>query len=136
MNRTLFAAPAVALIVGVAMAANGLAMLLAGPAWYHAVPGVTQTGPFNPHFVEDIGAAYLATGASLVWFAWRASPASRGAAAAGTAFLALHALIHVAGAVGDAEDAAHLARDFLGVFLPPLLAGAAVWTAFRETHHA
>ncbi|HEY0437704.1 MAG TPA: hypothetical protein VGC92_13770, partial [Phenylobacterium sp.] len=47
------------------MAGNGLAMLFAGLWWYGVVPGVTATGPFNPHFVRDIGAAYLVSGTAL-----------------------------------------------------------------------
>ena len=109
------------------MAANGLAMLLAGPAWYAAVPGVTETGPFNPHFVKDIGAAYLTAGALLAAFAWKATSLARGGAIAGVVFLGLHGLIHLAEAVGDPDGAMHLARDFAGVLLPPVLALVAVW---------
>jgi hypothetical protein len=32
---------------------------------------VTATGPYNPHFVRDIGAAYLVTGLGAAWFAWK-----------------------------------------------------------------
>jgi hypothetical protein len=127
MTRTLLAQRLLALLVGLAMAANGIAMLLAGPAWYAAVPGVTETGPFNPHFVKDIGAAYLTAGAGLAAYAWRASPLARGAAMAGVLFLGLHGLIHLTEAIGDADGAMHLARDFAGVLLPPILALAAVW---------
>ena len=59
----------VARIVGLGLIANGLTMLAVPPAWYDLVPGVPQTGPLNPHFVRDIGAAYLVAGATLVWFA-------------------------------------------------------------------
>jgi len=111
------------------MAANGIAMLAAGPDWYAAVPGVTETGPFNPHFVKDIGAAYLTAGAGLVAFAWRGSLLARGAAIAGVVFLGLHGLIHLAEAVGDPDGAMHLTRDFAGVLLPPILALVAVWPA-------
>ena len=41
---------------------NGLMMLLAGAAWYASVPGVSETGPYNPHFIQDIGAAFLVAG--------------------------------------------------------------------------
>ena len=44
-----------AAILAVPTLLNGLAMLVAGPFWYGTVPGVTATGPFNPHFVQDIG---------------------------------------------------------------------------------
>jgi hypothetical protein len=127
MSRIQIAQRLLAAAVGLAMAANGIAMLLAGPDWYAAVPGVTATGPFNPHFVKDIGAAYLAAGAGLAAFAWRPSAFARGAAAAGILFLGLHGLIHLAEAAGDPDGAMHLARDFAGVLAPPILALAAIW---------
>ena len=52
--------------------------MLAGPLhWYHELPAaVPDTGPFNPHFVRDIGCAFFAVGVALVWAAfaprWRA----------------------------------------------------------------
>ncbi len=127
MTRILIAQRLLAAVIGLAMAANGIAMLLAGPAWYAAVPGVTETGPFNPHFVKDIGAAYLTAGAALAAFAWRGSALARGAAIAGVVFLGLHGLIHLAEAVADPDGAMHFARDFAGVLLPPILAVAAIW---------
>ena len=46
-------------------ALNGSMMLFAGPSWYASVPGVSETGPFNPHFVQDIGAPFLVAGLAL-----------------------------------------------------------------------
>lgn len=132
MTRIRLARRLLALAVGLAMAANGLAMLVAGPEWYSAVPGVTETGPFNPHFVKDIGAAYLVAGLGLAWFAAKASALAHGAAIAGVLFLGLHALVHLAEAVGDPDGAMHLARDFAGVLLPPIAALAAIWS-FRSS---
>jgi hypothetical protein len=106
---------------------SGVAMLLAGRWWYGAVPGVVTTGPFNPHFVKDIGAAYLASGLAFAWRAARPSPAAAGASAAGAAFLALHGLIHLVEAVGDPTGLADLARDFPAVILPAVIA---VWIAW------
>ena len=127
-----------AAILALTMGGNGVAMLAAGRWWYGAVPGVTRTGPFNPHFVKDIGAAYLVAGAAFAWLAARATPAARGAAAAAAAFLGLHAAVHLAEAAGAPAGLADLARDFPGVFLPALLAA---WTAAtpyqpREPRHA
>src|SRR3546814_5409650 len=73
---------------------NGLAMLFAGLWWYGAVPGVTATGPYNPHFVRDIGAAYLVTGLAAAWFAWKPRQGWP-ALVAGAAFLTLHSAVHV-----------------------------------------
>jgi len=113
-------------LIALAMGLNGLAMLLAGRWWYGAVPGVTATGPFNPHFVKDIGAAYLTVGAAFAWLAAARTEPARGAALAGAAFLSLHGLIHLAEAVGDPTGLADLARDFPAVILPAIVA---VWVA-------
>ena len=54
-----------AAILAIPTVLNGLAMLVAGPLWYETVPGVPDTGPFNPHFVQDIGVAFLVAGLAL-----------------------------------------------------------------------
>src|SRR3954466_11840580 len=111
-------------IVGAALAlilgGNGLVMLFAGLWWYGVVPGVTATGPFNPHFVRDIGAAYLVAGGSLAAFA--AWPRQAWAAVVGSAaFQTLHVAVHVFDAVCGAQPLHDVARDFAGVYLPTLL---------------
>jgi hypothetical protein len=124
--------------LALAMAANGLAMLAAGPWWYRAVPGVVETGPFNPHFAKDIGAAYLVVGVAFAWLAARPTAMARGAAVAAAAFLALHGLIHLAEAASDPRGLTDLARDFPGVILPALVALFLTLTPYgpRELRHA
>jgi len=53
----------IAALLGVALIANGVFMLVALADWYVAVPGVTATGPFNQHFLRDIGLIFLLLGA-------------------------------------------------------------------------
>jgi hypothetical protein len=77
---------------------NGVVMLADGRHWYHTVPGVVFTGPYNPHFVQDIGATFLAAGLGLIARAWR--PQLWPAAVVGAGFLVLHAAIHVVMLVG------------------------------------
>ena len=64
--------------LGLLLAANGFLMLLDPAQWYAIVPGVPETGPLNPHFVRDIGAAYVVTGVAIGWLARdaRAVPAA------------------------------------------------------------
>jgi uncharacterized protein YjeT (DUF2065 family) len=112
-------------IVGIGLVANGLTMLAIPDTWYALVPGVSQTGPFNPHFVRDIGAAYLVAGVTLVWFA--VDRAKRPAAQAGATFLAIHALVHLWDAAAGREHAHQLLVDLPTVFLPPALA---IWIAW------
>ena len=82
------------------------------------MPGVAETGPFNPHFARDAGAAFLVAAAGLFWMGQdrRAWPA--GAVAAG--FLGLHGLIHVWDGLAGREAPAHLLLDL------PLLLGFAL----------
>jgi len=114
--------------LGVACAANGVFMLLAPAAWYHAAPGVPETGPLNQHFVRDIGCAFLVTGVSLVWFALDVR--ARAAAMAGAAFLALHALVHVADAMAGREALFRAVLDVPTVYLSALIA---LWIAWPQS---
>lgn len=41
---------------------NGLYMLVDPATWYVIVPTVTGTGPFNQHFIRDIGISHLLVG--------------------------------------------------------------------------
>ena len=53
-------------LFGAMNVANGLWMLLAPASWYHGLPAeVPDTGPLNPHFVRDIGAAFATIGAAF-----------------------------------------------------------------------
>jgi hypothetical protein len=110
-------AAALALLLG----GNGVVMLFDGLWWYGVVPGVTATGPYNPHFVRDIGAAYLVAGLGAAWFAWKPREGWPALVAA-AAFLSLHAAIHVFDAACGTKPLADVIRDFGGVYLPTLLA--------------
>jgi len=119
-------------ILGLGLATNGLIMLGVPAGWYAAVPGVADSGPFNAHFIRDIGAAYLVAGAALVWFA--ANPIALLAAQAGAAFLAIHALVHLWDAAAGREHVRQLLVDLPTVFLPPILAIWIVWP--RASRHS
>jgi len=125
MRRTLAAILAVSNVI------NGLTMLLSGPFWYVTVPGAAETGPFNAHFVQDVGAAFLVAGLALAARAWRVNywPA----AVAGAGFLAAHALIHLAAIVAGHDH--HATFDVVAVVLPSALA---LYSAFpsKGEHHA
>ncbi len=119
----------------VTTAANGLFMLFAPSAWYAVVPGVSGTGPFNPHFVRDIGCAFLVVAIGFGWMAWVGERA-RPAAVAGTAFLGLHAMVHLADLVAGRESLHHVAGDALFLFLPTALAAWVVRPATAATRPA
>ena len=98
--------------------ANGGWMVISPQGWYTAVPGVTHTGPYNPHFILDIGFIYLATGAMLAAaLVWRrhAVPLVSGSAI----WVVLHAVLHVV-ELGHGS-AGHALTEAAGVLAPAFL---------------
>jgi hypothetical protein len=117
----------VAALLGVALVANGIFMLVSPENWYFAVPGVASTGPFNQHFLRDIGLIFLLLGGAFVVGAAR--PQLRVLLwAAPTIWLLGHALFHVwEVAVGICPPSA-IARDFPAVTLPAIIGVAlTIW---------
>jgi hypothetical protein len=113
---------ALAAIFGAIGALNGAFMLIDGARWYDTVPGLAHTGPYNAHFVADIGAAYFVAGLALMARAWR--PQLWPAAIAGAAFMVAHALIHVADLTLQRSGDPRV--DVFLVILPSLIAA---WAA-------
>lgn len=115
-----------AIVLGLGGAANGAFMLAAPPLWYDSVPGLAHTGPFNPHFVSDIGVAYLVASVALLARAWRARywPA----AVAGAAFMSGHAVIHIFDIA--LKRTGNAGVDVWLVIVPALLAA---WAALPAT---
>jgi len=122
----------IAVLLGVALGANGIFMLVAPNEWYLAVPGVTWTGPFNQHFLRDIGLIFvLLSGAFLVG---AARPQFRvvlwGAA---SIWLLGHALFHLwEVAVGICSPSV-IPRDFPAVSLPAIIGALLTFWGIRQS---
>lgn len=80
------------LLIGVAALLTGATAFLAPMMFYTVTPGLEQMGPFNLHFIKDVGLAFIASGAAMTWGAWRRN---RSIAIAGAAWPAMHGLFHV-----------------------------------------
>lgn len=79
---------------GIFLSVNGLFMLVAPLVWYEFVPGVTDTGFFNQHFIRDIGIIQLFLGVAFGIGMIR--PERRiGLWAAATLWLIAHAVFHL-----------------------------------------
>lgn len=120
----------IAFILGLAMLANGLYMSIDPHGWYLAVPGVAERGPFNQHFLRDIGFIYLLGSAAFIhgafstrcrWQLWLLP----------TAWLLLHALFHIWEVLMGVTQPQALQQDFMGVILPALVAVGLVVASFR-----
>lgn len=120
----------VAVLLGLAALGNGVFMTLAPETWYWLVPGVPDRGPFNPHFVRDIGMIYLLIGVAFIYGAiylrhrltlWLMP----------TAWLVAHALFHIWEVLVGICGPESLIEDFAGVTLPALLALGLVYLSGR-----
>ena len=121
------------LVVGLIHIVTGLAMLIAPGVWYVMVPGVVMTGPFNAHFIYDIGMAFLASGAMLAMGA-RANRNAAVYACAGAVWPVLHALIHIKGWMshGFPTETNVAISEALGVVALGALGAALAWSRARE----
>ncbi|MEO0982542.1 MAG: hypothetical protein AAFX03_07805 [Pseudomonadota bacterium] len=107
-------------------AATGVFMFAAPLAWYEATPGVSMMGPFNQHFVRDVGLVFIASAAGL---ALGAARDNRDAALIGAAWPAMHAVFHIVIWVGRGAPADLVAAvNLFGIQAPAWLA---LWAAAR-----
>ncbi len=125
----------VAFTLGVAAIANGIFMLFAPENWYFAVPGVTTTGPFNQHFVRDIGLIFVFIG--VAFLLGIARPELRVVFwAAPSLWLAGHALFHFWEVAVGICAASVIPRDFPAVTLPAILGLSITAWAIAEQQSA
>ena len=124
-------------LLGLATIANGGFMLADPMAWYHAVPGVVATGPFNHHFISDIGLAYIASGIGFMLGA-RAGIRNAVFAIAGAAWPALHALLHIWGWLsnGFPADIQVALTEIVGVVVLAALGVVLAWLRARDYNTA
>lgn len=110
------------LVLGALSIVNGAWMVCSAPGWYESLPGVVDTGPYNGHFVRDIGLAYFISGVGFVWCAFnlrRCWPVVAGQAL----WAGGHALLHVADIATGRMPASHWILDAPGVLLPGVVLG-------------
>lgn len=131
-NRVVLAVVLVmAIFNGLFLSANGIFMLVAPLIWYDLVPGVTDTGFYNQHFIRDIGIIQLFLGVAFAIGMFRAERRI-GLWAAATSWLIAHALFHFwEVAVGICSPSV-IPRDFPAVTLPALIGMALTLWAIRR----
>jgi hypothetical protein len=110
--------------LGVLWLLNGIFIFTDPKRFYEIVPGLKLMGPFNMHFIRDVGLAFVASGGAL---AWGARMSAQRLVYTGLAWPSLHALFHIQiwGHRGFPFDGI-FAFDLVAVIGPPLLALLAV----------
>ena len=122
------------LLLALLIAANAVWMLAEPQHWYHDLPAaVPDTGPYNEHFVRDIGCAFATIAIALGWAAvrpyWRAPLLTVAAI-----FLSAHAGLHVFDTARGFLDGDHWLLDLPGVYLPAILTVPLAFLALRAAH--
>jgi len=120
----------VAIFLGVISLANGVFMTVSPEPWYWMVPGVPDRGPFNQHFLRDIGIIYALIGVAFISgasfikqrFALWLMP---------TAWLAGHAIFHIWEVLVGICGPEALIVDFGGVTFPALVGLALVYSSYK-----
>lgn len=114
---------------------NGLRMIFDPAGWYAGVPGIEHTGPFNGHFVPDIGFIFVTSAAGFA--VWAARPRAAAAWAVMAALWPLlHAGFHVVGFGHHLPEGAALITEAAAVILPGLLGAAIAWAALNREGRA
>jgi hypothetical protein len=100
---------------------NGAWMIIAPRSWYTDLPAaVPHTGPFNGHFIRDIGVAFALAGLGFLWCALH--PRSSLAVHWGiTLFFCGHAVVHIAEIRAGLLPHAHWRIDAPSVFAPAII---------------
>lgn len=100
---------------------NGIWMLFFPLSWYTDFPAaIPHTGPFNSHFIRDLGVTYLVVALGFGWCALhleRSRPVHSGL----TIFFVGHALIHLVEILTGQLPGTHWLIDTPLVFVPAIL---------------
>jgi hypothetical protein len=110
------------LFMAAASLANGALMILFSEQWYLCLITPERAALFNPHFVVDVGAAYITIGTGLLWAALRPQYAFPLAGMA-LLFSLLHAGNHVYEYLSFGNPTRYLAIELLGIWAPVLVFG-------------
>jgi hypothetical protein len=115
--------------IGLLWVATGVLIFADPHGFYDRTPGLAMMGPYNVHFIRDVGLAFVAAGISTAFGAWQRN---RSLASAGTGWPFLHALFHLQiwshrvfpfDAIAAFDFIAVIAPAFLAVILAAKLPG-------------
>jgi hypothetical protein len=96
---------------------NAVWALVAPQHWYQTMPDAAEFGPYNEHFVRDIGCIYLTLGLALAWSI--SSPSVRLPLVATVAlFHVAHAVLHVFDTGRGYVPAHHWWTEVPTIYLP------------------
>jgi len=113
------------LILGALTLLTGPYLFFAPNAFYENTPGVSMMGPFNLHFIRDVGLAFLVSGGAVIFGVLQRN---RGLAVAGALWPFLHGLFHFQIWIGRGIPFDQVAAfDFVAVIIPAAAMMVLAW---------
>lgn len=106
--------------------ANGALMILFTEQWYLCLINPARASLFNAHFVTDVGTAYLAIGAALLWATLRPAYAYPLVMIA-LLFSSLHVVHHLYEYGSFGIPTRHAIIEALGIWGPAVVLGWLGW---------
>jgi hypothetical protein len=111
---------------------NAVWMLASPESWYTGLPAaVPDTGPYNGHFIRDLGVVFLIIAGGFSWCA-RHVDRSKPVLIAITLFYVGHAIVHLLDLVSGRLPHSHWGIDTPAVFLPALILVALIFVPQRK----
>ena len=108
-------------LLGLYYLSLGFILLVAPEYFYTSVPGVSATGPYNTHFLRDVGFAFLTSAGGLLW---GSVTLQRPLLILGAAWPLLHAFFHLWMWLAASMPFDRIAGfDWAGVIIPGFVGG-------------
>jgi len=121
------------LIFGLMALVNGVWMLASPESWYTGLPAsVPDTGPYNGHFIRDLGVVFIIIAGGFCWCAWRVDR-SRPVLIVIALFYLGHAIVHLLDLISGRLPHSHWSIDTPAVFLPALIMIALIFVPQQKT---
>jgi len=117
------------------MIVNSIWMFVSPLSWYHELPAaVPDFGPYNRHFIRDIGGAYLACALSLLYSAFYINARLYGILFS-SLFFGFHAATHVFETFVGEVSSSHWWIDMPGVYVPFILLSICGYLVFKDKNN-
>jgi hypothetical protein len=111
---------------------NGGWMLVYPESWYSDLPAaVPDTGPYNGHFIRDVGVVFVLIALGFGWCAWHPDR-SLPVVIVIALFFVGHALVHAIDLVSGRLPHSHWKTDAPAVFLPAIILTLITIFLFRQ----
>ena len=112
---------------------TGLIISIAPHFFYETGPGVADTGPYNMHFLRDVGFAFTVSSLGIAYgLMQRLKPLI----IFGTAWLAMHGMFHFVLWTAHAEPTSSAAVLDLAIVVLPALVVSYLAVTYQQTQHA